>query len=102
MSEEITPPGDAVAMTPIGYQGPAAHTWTAGCDGSHPVAERCLAAVGTGNDQFVGSRGDEIVVQAPKARMTRAEALRHAAWLALVADPSGEEFARVLKAVRST
>jgi hypothetical protein len=56
-----------------------------------------------GNDQYVGGRGDGlIVVMAPKARMTRAEALRHAAWLVLVADPMGEEFARVLSAVRST
>jgi hypothetical protein len=62
-----------------------------------------VSGIEAGNDQFVGGRGDGlIVVMAPKARMTRAEALRHAAWLVLVADPLGEEFARVLKAVRGT
>ena len=35
---------DPAAVTPIGYQGAAARTWTAGCDGSHPIAERCPAS----------------------------------------------------------
>lgn len=54
------------------------------------------------NDQAVGARGDHVVVVMPKTRMTRAEALRHAAWLVVVADPLGDEFERVLNAVRST
>jgi hypothetical protein len=54
------------------------------------------------NDQFVGAQGDHVVVMMPRARMTRAEAIRHAAWLALIADPLGDEFERVLAAVRST
>jgi hypothetical protein len=54
------------------------------------------------NDQFVGAQGDHVVVMMPRARMTRAEALRQAAWLALVADPLGDEFERVLAAIRST
>jgi hypothetical protein len=54
------------------------------------------------NDQVVGGHGDEIVILAPKHRMTRAEALRHAAWLAAIADPAGDDFAEVLAAVRST
>lgn len=57
----------------------------------------------TANDQLAGISGAGIVtVMMPKVRMTREEALRHAAWLASVADPSGEEFARVLAAVRGT
>jgi hypothetical protein len=28
-------------IKPTGYQGPAAHTFTAGCDGFHPVGEQC-------------------------------------------------------------
>jgi hypothetical protein len=59
--------------------------------------------IDTANSQFVGINGAGLVtVMMPKGGMTRAEALRHAAWLAAVADPSGEDFERVLKAVRGT
>lgn len=54
------------------------------------------------NDQYVGADGHgRIVVAMPRALMTRAEALRHAAWLVTVADPGGTEFGRVLGAVRA-
>jgi hypothetical protein len=32
---------DQAAFTPVGYQGAAAHTFTTGCDGFHPVGEQC-------------------------------------------------------------
>ena len=32
---------DGVAITPTGYQGAAAHTFTTGCDGFHPIGEQC-------------------------------------------------------------
>ena len=53
----------------------------------------------TDNDQFVGVRGDKIVVLAPKQSMARAQALRHAAWIVALADED-EEFPAVLEAVR--
>lgn len=54
------------------------------------------------NSQLVGGNGaGEIVVAMPRARMTRDEALRHAAWLVAVADVD-DEFPAVLAAVRST
>lgn len=31
-------------VTPTGYQGPAAHTYTAGCPGHHPITEPCPPA----------------------------------------------------------
>ena len=44
-------------FTPAGYMGPAAHTYTAGCAGHHPIGERCpsnapavQAATGYGPD----------------------------------------------------
>lgn len=33
-------PGE-IAVKLAGYQGAAAHTFTAGCDGFHPVGEQC-------------------------------------------------------------
>jgi hypothetical protein len=55
------------------------------------------------NDQFVGANGmGDVTVAFPKARMTRAEALRHAAWLVAVAEEADGDFEQVLKAVRSS
>lgn len=55
------------------------------------------------NAQFVGGNSaGQVFVTAPRASMTRAQALAHAAWLVSVADPGGEEFTRYLAAVRST
>lgn len=54
------------------------------------------------NDQLVAIQGDSILVMYPKQHMTKAEALRHAAWLVVLADSSGDEFADVLAAVQNT
>lgn len=55
----------------------------------------------TSNDQLVGVRGDEIVVVMPRQRMTKTEALRHAAWLVALADDD-DEFPLVLAAINNT
>jgi hypothetical protein len=46
-------------------------------------------------------QGDEILVMFPKQRMSRTEALRHAAWIVALADP-GDDFPVVLAAVQNT
>lgn len=53
----------------------------------------------------VGVRSDELVLFLPPAsgqRLTRDQALVLAAWLASLADPGGDRFARVLEAVQNT
>jgi hypothetical protein len=61
-----------------------------------------MPEIETANDQLAGITGAGIVtVLMPKSRMTRAEALRHAAWLVAVADHD-DEFPAILAAVRST
>ncbi len=55
-----------------------------------------------GNHQLVSRIGDHVIVQMPKSYMSRAEALAHAAWLASIADPVGDDFAEVLAAVQSS
>lgn len=55
------------------------------------------------NDQLVSVQGDMIIIMRPKMRMTKTEALRHAAWLVALSD-DGEEsghFEAVLDAVMS-
>jgi hypothetical protein len=65
--------------------------------------EKMTGEIETVNDQLVGdTAGGNITVQMPKNLMTRAEALRHAAWIVALADPLEEEFPAVLAAVRST
>ena len=54
-----------------------------------------------GNDQLVASQGNHIVVRLPKHRMTKTEALVHAAWLVALAD-TDDRFVEVLQAVRNT
>lgn len=58
----------------------------------------------TDNTQMVGCQGDHIVILAPKTRMTKAEALLHAAWIVVLADDGEEsgQFEQVLDAVMST
>lgn len=59
--------------------------------------------IDTANDQFVGADGSGTIgIMFPKVTMTRAEALRHAAWLVALAERREGEFAAVLAAVRST
>ena len=56
------------------------------------------------NDQMVGVQGDYIVVLFPKQRMTKDEALIHAAWLVALADETSDHsrFREILEAVEST
>lgn len=54
------------------------------------------------NDQAVAVQGDKIVIMLPKRVMTKEEALRHAAWLAVLADTTGDDFEKVLEAIRNT
>jgi len=62
--------------------------------------------IDVGNSQGVSVNGrGEIVVIAPRSKMTKAEALVHAAWLVAVAGDDVddvEDFLRVLQAVRET
>jgi hypothetical protein len=63
--------------------------------------------IDTSNDQMVGSQGNgtgqDIIVMFPKQRMTKAEALRHAAWLVAIADDYGSpQFPAILEAVNRT
>ena len=60
-----------------------------------------MSTIDPANIQFVGWQGGEIVVMMPRARMTRQQALAHAAWLVALADDD-DEFAEYLEAVRST
>lgn len=60
------------------------------------------AEIDTGNDQLVGRSGDGTVsILLPLRRMTRQQALRHAAWLVAIADDN-DEFPAILSVVRST
>lgn len=57
------------------------------------------------NDQLVGTTGypePHISVMIPKAEMTADEALVHAAWLVILADPMGDRFQAILDRIRST
>lgn len=56
----------------------------------------------TMNDQLVGMNGDMIIILRAKNRMTREEALRHAAWLVALAEDIEHKFEPVLAAVRNT
>jgi hypothetical protein len=59
--------------------------------------------IDTSNDFLVGVRGDDLVVMRPlRGCITKAEALRLAAWLVVLADPLGEQWAEVMAAVRTT
>ena len=51
-----------------------------------------------------GGSGDDAVIapMLPVGPMNRAKALRAAAWLSLIADPQGDDFAAVLDAIKST
>lgn len=65
------------------------------------------AGIDTSNDQMVGTQGNgvgqDVIVLFPKKRMTKAEALRHAAWLVAVADDyANPQFPAILEAVNQT
>jgi hypothetical protein len=62
-----------------------------------------MDAIDTANDQLVSVKGDgAIAIMMPKFILSRAEALRHAAWLVAIAEREDGEFAAVLAAVRGT
>jgi hypothetical protein len=59
-----------------------------------------MSEIDTSNDQLVSIQGNDVIVQMPKARMTKAEALRHAAWLVALADGyPDQQFPVILEAV---
>lgn len=58
--------------------------------------------VETQNDFLVGSNGDNLAPVIPVGEMDRAKALRLAAWLSILADPIGLQFARVRAAIART
>ena len=58
--------------------------------------------IDTGNYQMVSINGDDVVVLFPKNRMTREQALLHAAWLVASANQAPGEFERILAAVQNT
>jgi hypothetical protein len=71
-------------------------------DTGHQPDERPMAP-DTVNDCLVGIRGSDIIIGLPVLRpISKSEALRLAAWLVAVADPFGEDFDAVRRAVLST
>ncbi len=56
------------------------------------------------NQQLVAIQGESIVVLALRAKMTKCEALVHAAWIVALADQSEEfaDFRAILKSVINT
>lgn len=62
-----------------------------------------MAEIDTFNKFAVGMQaGDIALLNPPPRRITRQDALLLAAYLVCMADPSGEEFPKVLEAVQST
>jgi len=55
----------------------------------------------TTNKQLVSTNGEQILVIMPAQRMSKADALLHAAWLVALADDD-DTFADVLEAVQNT
>lgn len=97
----------------VGVVGPhwaERYHWTVTCGGKavRPLVRRLLPPpIETINDfgfGIGGGSGDDAVIapMLPVGQMNRAKALRTAAWLALIADPQGDDFAAVLEAVKST
>jgi hypothetical protein len=57
----------------------------------------------TSNQFAVGARGEYVVILRPPntwAALSKAEAINLAAWLAVLADPDGKEFARVIGEIK--
>lgn len=59
--------------------------------------------VDLGNDQGIGVMGDDIVVLMPARKMSKQDALRHAAWIVAIADRSENhaEFLALVEAIES-
>lgn len=58
--------------------------------------------IDTSNDFFLGVQGSTYSFMLPPVGMTKAQALRAAAWLVALADPLEDTFPSVLSAVMST
>lgn len=62
--------------------------------------------VDTANHFLVGDNGSEIsfmpFANIVRCRISRPQAINLAAWLAVLADPDGKEFERVLREIRKT
>ncbi len=69
-------------------------------DDARTAAERANDMIDTSNKFIVGVQGQMINVMKLRARITREEALNLAAYLVLLADPGGEEFEAVKRAIR--
>lgn len=66
----------------------------------HPMMN--VDDVNVENRQIVAVRGNEINVWYPVMRMSKEDALVHAAWLVALADPLDETFPSILAKVRGT
>jgi hypothetical protein len=51
---------------------------------------------------MVGIMDDDIIVNFPKQRMTKPQALNLAAWIVVIADPTRKEFEKFYEAICST
>lgn len=60
-------------------------------------------SIDTSNEQLVGVRAGNIIVLSPMREMSKAQALRHAAWIVSLADdtPDGSGFCTILNAIQS-
>ena len=58
--------------------------------------------VDTSNYQLVSRRGDEVIILAPRLKMTEDEALLHAAWLLVMSGDDEEKFQKIVRAVKNT
>jgi hypothetical protein len=56
----------------------------------------------TSNDQYVGVRGEQITVMAPKREMTKEEAVRHACWILVLAGKDRSYIAQQILAIENT
>jgi hypothetical protein len=65
------------------------------------MASKPTDEIEIGNMQCVSVGGEQILVMAPRSRMSRQEALVHAAWLVALADHD-HQFPEILKRVRNT
>lgn len=75
-----------------------------GCQFTAPdsPARSPVGDIDTTNSQMVGRDGNgRVCIVLPNLAMTRAEALRHAAWLVVIADDN-DEFPGILAAIRNT
>lgn len=71
--------------------------------GATPQPAKQKAPIDTSNEFMIGASADTIVLHAPIPHvLSRDQAIRLAAWLAVLADPQGEQFNRTLQAIRES